>query len=563
MANFCLPKFAADAFKDKLRSGEINPSQLADMTSQERNEFFKGFLGEANAKETNALFESKLLLKDQQAGIIRWAKSVSGLTPEAQRELITRVQKMEKLLNPEEEKAFLADLAEKKLGIGVSMEEAQKISELAKAAEDAKGGTDRMVYGRAKVAFSNYVSDLKRDANKLRILDFKTDPLGSAGKAISNLGGQTKSITASFDNSAIFNQGWKPMFTNPLIWGKNATKTYGDFAKTIGGKNIMNEVNADIVSRPTYDMMKRAKLSVGTAEEAFPTALPEKIPVLGRLYQASQDAYTAFVHRTRADIFDKMIQVAQKGGKDLDRKELESIGAMVNSLTGRGGFGKFEGPIVDSANNLLFSPRFFKSQIDVLTQPLTGAGGSNFVRVQAAQNLIKILAGTAAVMGAVQGVGKLYGMEDMVEWDPRSSDVGKIKVGNTRYGIGGGLAGVLTLLSRIVPTQHNGEWGFYKKSSTTGKVTKTNDPKAYKGDTVGDVITDFFGNKLSPAAQLVDDWYISGVDFDGEKPTVMKSALKLITPFGVSTYLDLAKDPEAEKLFTLILAGHGINVSNY
>jgi hypothetical protein len=68
----------------KLKSGEIDPAKLVEMTSQERRDFFSKFLGEENARQVNALFESKLLLKNQQQGIITWAKKVAGITKEAE-----------------------------------------------------------------------------------------------------------------------------------------------------------------------------------------------------------------------------------------------------------------------------------------------------------------------------------------------------------------------------------------------------------------------------------------------------------------------------------------------
>ncbi len=69
---WCLNKNLAADFIKKLKNGEINPEELADMTSLQRRTFFADFLGVDNAKQVNALFESKLLLKDQKAGMITW-----------------------------------------------------------------------------------------------------------------------------------------------------------------------------------------------------------------------------------------------------------------------------------------------------------------------------------------------------------------------------------------------------------------------------------------------------------------------------------------------------------
>jgi hypothetical protein len=552
--NFCLPKFAAEEFKNRLKSGEINPGQLADMSSEGRHAFFSKFLGDENAKQTNALFESKLLLKDQQAGIIRWAKSVSGLQPQAQRELINRVQKMDKVLNPAEEKAFLADLAEKKLGVGVSMEEASKISELAQKAELAKqardAGGDRLEYGRARVAFSNYVSDLKNAATKPTLKELAMDP----GKLLSEIGGTTKSLKASLDDSALFRQGWKTMFTDPAIWAKNSAQSVLDIAHAFGGKNVMDEVNADIVSRPTYDLMKKARLAVGVTEESFPSHFLEKVPGAARLYKASEYAYTGFIQRTRADVFDKYVQIAEKSGVDLNKEQLIGIGKIVNALTGRGDLGALE-PAANAVNNIFFSPRNLKSNIDLLTAHALDRGITPFARKKAAENLVKVVAGTASVLGIANAL-----LPGSVDFDPRSADFGKIKVGNTRFDVSGGMSSIATLAARLA-TQST-------KSSTTGKVTKLNarDKKGnpvYVGQTGADVLVNFAENKLSPIGQIVLD-LLKQNDRTGKKPTVLGEANNLLTPLPITNAYELyTTEGGADPLLGIIADALGISVNTY
>lgn len=545
---FCLPNFAAETFKAKIASGKINPDKLIQMSSAQRRAFFQREFGESNGKNLNIAFESKLILKNQQAGIIRWAKNAAGMNPEVLKDIVRKVENMTEVLTPVNEKAFLADLAEKRLGMQVTMEEAGKIAKLAKEVTNKKGSKDRLEYGRARVAFSNYVGELKLEASKLKLADFKKDPLKTTGKAISNFGGETKAITGSLDNSSIFNQGWKTLWTNPSIWAKNAAQTFGNLVKSFGGKNVIDELNADIVSRPNYDLMQKAKLAVGGTEEAFPGSLAERIPALGRFFKASQETYTAFVHKTRADVFDKMIQIAKSEKLDLTKAELESIGKLVNSLTGRGNLGVLE-PVANVANNLLFSPRFLKSNFDVFTQPISGAGGSNFVRKQAAKNLVKIVTGTATVLAIADAL-----MPGSVEWDARSADFGSIKVGNTRFKIGGGMPGVITLVERM----RTGS----TKSSVTGKIVDF-DKNLYDNSSGFNTFTNFFFNKASPLAALVRDW-MKGSNFDGEKFTVSDGVVKMVTPFPVQTYQELASDPEsANDLVGMIASTFGINVSNY
>lgn len=153
-------------FLRALQDGTITPEKLSEMTSAERRAFLEKIVGKDEARDVNALFESKLLLKDQQAGMITWAKQVGGMTPEVLRDIISRVNKLDRVLNPTEEKSFLNDLANQKLGTDVTLEEAQKISDLAKRASDLKGVNPKMSgvsdeYLKARNEFSSYVESLK------------------------------------------------------------------------------------------------------------------------------------------------------------------------------------------------------------------------------------------------------------------------------------------------------------------------------------------------------------------------------------------------------------------
>lgn len=532
----CLPPKLTKLFREKLKDGTINPEKISKMSSEERRTFFTEFLGENNAKEVNALFESKLLLKSQQRGIITWAKRVAGMKPEIQRDILSRVNKMTEVLQPENERAFLEDLAAHKLGVTVTMEEAGKIAELAKVVAEKKEGIE---YGRAKVAFANYINELKGSIKK------KLTPQEVAVE----IAGTAKSLKASLDNSAIFRQGWKTLWTNPQIWWKNALQSFGDIWNTIGGKKVMDEVNAEIISRPTYNLMKKAKLAVGSIEEAFPSQIPEKIPVLGRIYTASQNAFTGFVYRTRADVFDKYIDIAKKSDIDLtDKAELESIGKLVNSLTGRGSLGRAE-PAAQIVNNVFFSPRFLKSQIDVLTAHQFQKGVTPFVRKQAAINLIKIIGGTAAVLTIANAINP-----DSVEEDPRSADFGKIRIGDTRFEVTGGMASLVTLAFRLIQSS--------TKSSTTGKVTELNTGK-FGAPTGKDVLYNFFENKLSPAVSVMKD-ILEGETFKGEKPTLIEEVKNLLMPIPITNFMELKDNPNSANIILAMIADAlGIGTNTY
>lgn len=550
-STYCLPKNLSLEFKRRLKSREIEPDKLAAMTSEARHKYFASFLGEENATNVNSLFESKLLLKSQRQGMVNWAKAVSGIKPTTRKTIIEKISTLDKVLNPTEQKAFLADLAEKKLGIGVAPEEAKKIFELSKDAAQKKAtlstSGDRLAYGRALVKANNYLNDLRIEAEKPTI----TQRIKNPTKIVSDIGGAAKSLKASFDDSAIFRQGWKSLWTNPGIWSKNALRTFSDAVKTFGGKPVMDEINADIISRPNSvnGFYKRAGLAVANVEEAFPSTLPERVPLLGRVYKASENAYTGFVYRQRADIFDKYIEIAERSGVDVtDEKELKSIGRLVNSLTGRGHLGKAE-PAANTFNNIFFSPRKLKADIDGLTLHALDSNFSGFARKQAAINLLKQITGIAAIIGTARAI-----KPDSVELDPRSADFGKIKIGDTRFDVTAGQSSLITLAARLLTMS--------SKSSTTGKVKKLNSGK-FGAQTGLDVVYNFLENKQSPILRVVTD-LLKGKDFDGNKPTLAGEAKNLFMPLPVTNYEELKKNPNSANIIVALIADAlGISTNTY
>jgi hypothetical protein len=545
---FCLPKEFANKFLTALKDGTIDPAKLIEMSSEERRTFFKDVVGEADAKEVNALLESKLLLKDQKRGMVAWAKKVSGISETVRADMISRIQKMDKVLDATDQHSFLEDLAAKKLGTEISFEEAQTIAALSKKVADTKtainptdpvGSPSRLEYGAKYVALQNYVHELKlsnASTFKDTLTSAKTNPRRAAIDSISTLAGVAKGLKASFDNSFGGRQGFKAMFVHPTLWAKNFLQSFGYIAKQLGAKPsdnaVMNAIKADIFSRPnalngTY---KNMKLDVGLdTEEAYPTALPEKIPGIGRLYKASEVAYNGMAIRLRADIADQVIDIARNNNHDLTEDlNIKSLGRLVNSLTGRGSLGTLE-KVGKTVNTLFFSPKSLKASFDFLTLHAADEM-SAYSRMQAAKNLLKVTAGMAVIFGVAKALNP-----NSVDFDPRSADFGKIRIGDTRFDVSGGMSSLVTLAARLATMS--------SKSSTTGKITPLNSGKF--GATTGwDVVSNFATNKASPLAGTLLD-ILKGQDHNGNNPTVAGELTNLLVPLPITNVQELMTNPNA------------------
>jgi hypothetical protein len=562
---FCLPKNLVDSFTAKLKSGEIDPKKLTDMTSDERNKYFASFLGESNASKVNALFESKLLLKNQQLGIINWAKTVSGIKPSVKRDLLSRVEKMTQILQPKDMDSFLNDLANQRLGFGVTMEEAGKIADLSKSVADKKvlitqdspvRSNERIDYGLSLAVFKEYVGQLKLEAK------VKTIGEMNPWDWYEQISGVAKGLVASFDNSFFGRQGFKTLVEKPEIWWDAFGKSWGDIGKELKGIDAINIVKADVWSRPNAlnGKYKDMGLDIGIgSEEKFPSTLPEKVPGLRRAYKASEAAYNGAALRLRADLADAWIRDAESLGVDIRNKD-EGVGVLINSITGRGDLGPMPERWAKGINSAFFSIKFWKSTIDTVIAPfktfpdlVRKMRGKELVpgkwaRQKAAENTLK----TIGILGSILTLAKLMDPES-VELDPRSSKFGKIWVGKTHkipVDVSLGMGSIFTLASRIVPTIHNSQRGRWIKGA---KGKYYNWDKGKYGKMVGkDFVYNYITGKFAPLTAMVHSYFVAR-GFDNKPPTLGKALANATTPMGPKTMYDLAQDPEEADFILQVL----------
>lgn len=579
MANFCLPNSAVNKFTDALRSGKIDPYKLNQMTSEERHKLFEDIVGKAGAKQVNSEFETKMLLKNQKYAYTNWAKSVAGIKEPARRDLVAKIARLDHALSPDEEHGFLKDLASTKLGANVTEDEARTIVKLSKATQEAEAATRSTIeqaskkgweptqadlnYGRARYDLEKYVGDLKGSPRRLHIADFKSHPLQATKKLPKAVADVSKSIGASLDDSFALRQGSKAFWTDFPRWQKEFRASFGNLVK--GAKNAdaaEREINARIMADPHYDQAVKDGLAVRNVksiDDVFPTSAPGRVPGIGRAFNASEVAYSAFADNLRMGIYKNQLKLADDLGEGLSPEVRKNIAREVNSLTGRGSFGKREA-IANDANIAFYSLRFLKSNIDTLLLHPAGIGvggiGSQAQKT-AAKNLLKIIGGTAAVLGTANAL-----KPGSVEWDPRSSDFGKIKIGDTRFEVTGGLDSLVTLASRLVPTSGPAGRHPYTKSSTSKALTQENTGKFGSQSTL-DTLMNFIENKTSPVGGVAID-VAKGKTHSNTKPGVGNESGSLVEPLNVKNFTELKGDKNSANILTAVLADTlGISTNTY
>lgn len=565
---WCLIKEYADKFRAALKDGTINPTKMAEMSSAERREFLAEYVGEENAQNVNALFESKLLLKNQKAGMVTWAKRVVGITQARKNDILTRIERLQEVLDPAEGEQFLQDLASQRLKIEVTQEEAKAIADMSKRVTETKSKANeegvfpseqaRLEYGAAKVALENYVNDLKLSAKKVT---WKEAPVRKAAETVfDTLPSISKSLLASMDNSFWGRQGIKVLLNTRTadLWTKNFVKSFGDIGKTLKGMDQMDAIKADIYSRPNA---VNGKYKAGgyqldvLSEEAYPSSLPEKIPAFGRLFKASEVAYNAAALRLRADLADRYIAKAEEQGiNTYDKEQAKGIAHVVGSMTGRGSLGAVTPQTARKLNVLFFSAKFLKANFDTLTAHQFDKKATPFAKKQAAKNLLNI----TLTLASIFTLAKLIDPESVDE-DPRSTNFGKIKLFGHWVDITGGMAGLVTLAMRLVPTWHDGKLSFWYKSAS-GNWHDLNSGDYGRMNAL-DVFEGFFENKLSPAAGVMRDIW-KGEDFNGEPLTVSGVTKGVTIPLPLQNINALRQDPNTSWLLgSIILDQLGFSTS--
>lgn len=169
MRKFCLTKDLADRLKALAIKGEINISDMYNMSSTERKSLFEKWVDADTAQKINAGFE-EAMISEQQSALKKWAeKTFSGSEKVAgkKKDVFDKIESLTELgvLSPQNADAFLSDLVATKLGATITAEEAStiaekstKLQELAK--ENSKFGTPTVEYFKAKKDMENYLESL-------------------------------------------------------------------------------------------------------------------------------------------------------------------------------------------------------------------------------------------------------------------------------------------------------------------------------------------------------------------------------------------------------------------
>jgi len=470
--------------------------------------------------------------KDKQLQRNRKIEDLKGQIKELRDELgITNVNKLSALKS--RYKKQIADIenkiASKDYGPDVKPEPL-------KLDEEAIELKDKMIKAKAEREARLAQMEYEQMSGSKRALDLANQSLDAV-----------RTIQTNPDLSFFGRQGIKYFMTHPV----QGPKLFWESVKQAFSQSRYDRWLYDIHNSKAWKLIEETGLAVldpntlhaAQREEQWRSQLIHKIPGAGQLAKASERAFTSAANMARVDWFMEGVSILEKQGKTWENSanEYKAWASAVNNMTGRGGLGKFE-PVVGQLAIPFWSPRLIASNVNLFLNPVYYAKMPKTSRLMLIKNMAQYV-GTGL---AFLGLAKTLGAD--VELDPRSSDFGKIKVGNTRYDVWGGASQYIRVLTQI----------FKGQRKTGNEISELN--------TRSKVMTgaNLIRTKLSPIIGFGVDAFL-GENVVGEK-VEWKDAYRLLIPMLYNDIKDAAKDgkggPETAAIAGL-LSFLGIGAQTY
>jgi hypothetical protein len=335
-----------------------------------------------------------------------------------------------------------------------------------------------------------------------------------------------RALKASFDLSWGFRQGLVAGARYPRLW----SKSWADASKAAVSKKHYEMRMDEIVSSPTFALKQKAKLALtdlddkARAEEGYMSEHADLIPGV----RQSGRAYTLAGNEFRSRAFDQYLEKYAEGkpitGRPLTERDLEGLAEVLNVATGRGAkLGGFTAEHAQLLNGMFFSPQLIASRLKLLN-PVWYYKLPPVARYEAIRSMLH-LAGLASM---TLWLAKQAGAA--VELDPRSSDWGKVRIGDTRIDILGGLGQYIVLGARFAANE-------YKRYD--GAIIPYEG--GYGGSSRYKAVTNFAENKLAPVPSTSVDW-MKDENFDGEPYDPKKEIPRLFLPLGFEATWDANKE---------------------
>ena len=511
-------------------TGLTKLKRLSELSKKHRSTFYSNLKAERAKRASDAEFlfnkftQEGMLPEDaykaassHQIGSLKDAVSGMNLSSEE----LASVQ-----MTPDEIKDMVNHLWNTKYKIGATKKNPGIVSNFShNQAEDALEAFKQLVLQRKPLNWTQ---------NKLLGQAFGDEFVGIAYRGVKDgtfykmidLMNMPRALLASFDMSAPFRQG-------AILQARELTRrnfgglweSYRDMFKAFSTERWSVESDDMLRAKPRYqqwvdnDGFHAIDESLQRGEELFRSSIAEKIPFIGNMVRRSERAYRVFLNDMRYTSFENTVnsweRLAAKEGTNVTREMIDeampALNRLINAASGRGHLPQvLEGNLGELLTTTLFAPRLYVSRFQwpaMLFNPgLTAKGVEGIARYTVsgispeAYSLVRKEAAKemASFLSAGAGLTSLLALGGAkVTLDPRSSDFGKIRIGNTRLDVWTGYLQWSRLLAQVWTNQ---------KVDALGNVTKGNRL---------DSLSRFAQSKFAPMTGLLYD-LLKGQSYMGD-----------------------------------------------
>lgn len=358
-----------------------------------------------------------------------------------------------------------------------------------------------------------------------------------------------RALKTTLDMSATLRQGIVLGTKHPIRFSQAFARSF----KQMLSNNTFEEALDTMRLTPEYRTAINSGLQLadprklmGQREEYFLGQLAEKIPVVGTFVKASNRAYVGFSNSLRFDVFNDLAQDFATHGNG-GKRNLEVLADLINTATGRGKLPLGLERSASAVSRILFAPKYVMSRLRWF-DPTWYAKQPAPVREEA----LKTFASFVGTVSTVITLAKLGGAD--VETDWRSSNFGKMKVGNSYYDFTAGFGLYIRLFGQMV----TGE----RKTLSAGKIEEFGGDEPFS-QTYLENLERSLRAKLAPLPATIAD-FMAEKTVVGEKVTAKSELLDQVTPLYLQDLTEAIKDRGPSTIFTVgIPAFFGIGVQTF
>lgn len=243
--------------------------------------------------------------------------------------------------------------------------------------------------------------------------------------------------------------------SHPLIYTQAVGKNLKAYISDSYAQTLTNDV-ADNPNHPDAVAHGVRFLTESDNIEQFAPRVIERLPVLGTAYKSAIRGFVRAFNWTQQSLWDAGIARWEDQGITVTGDMMRDLAEVNNTLLAmapaKTDFGQALRRVLSP---VMWSPTFTWSRIKTPSMLIQNPA----MRREIAKTLASFIGSGVMMLMAANMIGRLRGEDDVVEWDPRSTDFGKIKIKNTRFDVYGDAGPYVRAMMQLMAGEKKGQGG--------------------------------------------------------------------------------------------------------